>query len=54
MLQDGLYEQIINKEIENELSATDKLTQTSGIDSAEMSPRLLCEDWKISATTAAA
>ncbi len=34
MLQDGLYEQIINKEIENELSATDKLTQTSGIDSA--------------------
>ena len=27
MLHDGLYEQIINKEIDNELSATDKLTQ---------------------------
>ena len=40
MLQDGLYEQIINKEIENELSATDKLTQTSGIDSAEAAKTL--------------
>ena len=40
MLQDGLYEQIINKEIENELSATVKLTQTSGIDSAEAAKTL--------------
>ena len=40
MLHDGLYEQIINKEIDNELSATDKLTQTSGIDSAEAAKTL--------------
>ena len=40
MLHDGLYEQIINKEIDDELSATDKLTQTSGIDSAEAAKTL--------------
>lgn len=40
MLQDGLYEQIINKEIDAELTVTDKLTQTSGIDAAEAAKAL--------------
>ena len=37
MLQDGLYEQIINKELENELITTDKLSTTDHIDSSEAS-----------------
>lgn len=37
MLHDGLYEQIINKELDSELSAVDKLSQTVPIDSAEAS-----------------
>lgn len=37
MLHDGLYEQIINKGLETELSVTDKLTTTAPIDSAEAS-----------------
>lgn len=37
MLHNGLYEQIINKDLESELSATDKLSQTAPIDSAEAS-----------------
>ena len=40
MLHDGLYEQIINKEIDIELAVTDKLTQTTGIDSAEAAKAL--------------
>ena len=40
MLQDGLYELIINKEIDAELTVTDKLTQTSGIDAAEAAKAL--------------
>ena len=35
MLHDGLYEQIINMELDTELAATDKLCQTAPIDSAE-------------------
>lgn len=35
MLYDGLYEQIINKGLNSELSATDKFSQTAPIDSAE-------------------
>ena len=35
MLHEGLYEQVINKELDTELSATDKLCQTAPIDSAE-------------------
>ncbi len=35
MLKNGLYEQIINKSIDDELAATDKLSQTAPIDSAE-------------------
>ena len=35
MLHNGLYEQIINKALEKELSATDKLSQTASIDTAE-------------------
>ena len=35
MLHEGLYEQVINKELDTELSATDKLCQTALIDSAE-------------------
>ena len=37
MLHDGLYEQIINKELETELGLTDKLSTTVPIDSAEAS-----------------
>lgn len=37
MLKDGLYEQIINKGLETELSTTDKLSATAPIDSAEAS-----------------
>lgn len=37
MLKDGLYEQIINKGLETELSSTDKLSATAPIDSAESS-----------------
>lgn len=40
MLHDGLYEQIINKEIDSELAVTDKLTQTADIDSAEAAKAL--------------
>ena len=34
---DGLYEQVINKELETELSKNDKLSQTMPIDTAEAS-----------------
>ena len=37
MLHDGLYEQVINKGLEAELSASDKLSQTAPIDSEEAS-----------------
>ena len=37
MLYNGLYEQIINKGLDSELSVTDKLSQTAPIDSAEAS-----------------
>ena len=37
MLHDGLYEQVISKELDSELSASDKLSQTAPIDSAEAS-----------------
>ena len=40
MLHDGLYEQIINKGLETELSTTDKLSTTAPIDSAEASKML--------------
>ncbi len=42
MLQDGLYEQIINKGLDSALSETDKLSQTAPIDSAE-SPKVLAK-----------
>lgn len=35
MLRDGLYEQVINSALDEELSATDKLTETAPIDNAE-------------------
>ena len=35
LLHDGLYEQVINKELDSELAATDKLSQTAPIDRAE-------------------
>ena len=35
MLKDGLYEQVINKSLDNELAATDKLIQTAAIGRAE-------------------
>lgn len=35
MLFDGLYEQVISRELDSELAATDKLSQTAPIDSAE-------------------
>ena len=35
MLHDGLYEQVISRELDSELAATDKLSQTAHIDSAE-------------------
>jgi superfamily II DNA or RNA helicase len=37
MLFDGLYEQVINRELDSELAATDKLSQTAPIDSEEAS-----------------
>ena len=37
MLQNGLYEQIINKGLDTELSTADKLSQTAPIDNAEAS-----------------
>ena len=37
MLKDGIYEQIINKSLDAELSTTDKLSTTAPIDSAEAS-----------------
>ena len=37
MLKDGLYEQVINKKLDTELSGTDKLSQTAPIDTAEAS-----------------
>ena len=37
MLRDGLYEQVINKGLETELSETGKLSQTAPIDTAEAS-----------------
>lgn len=37
MLNDGLYEQIINKQLDSELATADKLSQTAPIDSAEAS-----------------
>lgn len=37
MLRDGLYEQVINKELDTELAGTDKLSQTASIDTAEAS-----------------
>ena len=42
MLQDGLYEQIINKEIDKELAGTSKLCQTTPIDSEE-APKILAK-----------
>lgn len=35
MLHEGLYEQVINKELDTELALTDKLCETAPIDSAE-------------------
>ncbi len=37
MLYDGLYEQVINKELDAELSSTDKVSKTEPIDNAEAS-----------------
>lgn len=37
MLHDGLYEQVISRELDSELASTDKLSQTAPIDSAEAS-----------------
>ena len=37
MLFDGLYEQVINRELDSELASTDKLSQTAPIDSEEAS-----------------
>ena len=37
MLHDGLYEQVINKGLDTELSTSDKLCQTAPIDTAEAS-----------------
>ena len=35
MLSNGIYEQVINKALDRELAATDKLSQTAPIDAAE-------------------
>lgn len=35
MLNNGLYEQVINKSLDKELAETDKLIQTASIDPAE-------------------
>ena len=40
MLHDGLYEQVINKGIDSELSTTKKLTQAEKIDAAEAAKTL--------------
>lgn len=40
MLHNGLYEQVINKGIDSELSATEKLTQAEKIDAAEAAKTL--------------
>lgn len=40
MLHDGLYEQVINKGIDSELSTTEKLTQAEKIDAAEAAKTL--------------
>ena len=40
MLHEGLYEQVINKELDTELAATDRLCQTAPIDSAEAAKNL--------------
>lgn len=37
MLKDGLYEQIINKALDSELSTTDKLSKVAPINTAEAS-----------------
>ena len=37
MLSDGLYEQLINKQIASELASTDKLSETAALDPAEAS-----------------
>ena len=37
MLHDGLYEQVISKKLEEELSKTDKICQLENIDTAEAS-----------------
>ena len=37
MLKDGLYEQVINKGLDSKLVNTDKLSQTTPIDTAEAS-----------------
>ena len=37
MLHDGLYEQVINKALDTELAATDKLNLTAPIGTAEAS-----------------
>lgn len=37
MLHDGLYEQIINKDMDAKLAGADKLSQTAPIDTAEAS-----------------
>ena len=42
MLYNGLYEQIINKGLDTELSGTDKRSQTAPIDSAE-APKALAK-----------
>lgn len=36
MLNNGLYEQVINKELASELATTDKLSQTAPINNAEV------------------
>ena len=39
MLHDGLYEQVISKELDSELAFTDKLSQTAPIDSPKRSTK---------------
>ena len=40
ILQNGLYEQVVNKEIREELDESDKFKELSGIDRAE-APKVL-------------
>ena len=54
LLHDGLYEQVINMELDRELAATDKLCQTAPIDRAEAAKILylswyskLCEAYRL-------